>query len=140
VRLSKRANPAFTALIALALVMFACASLQPMGDLPSDGTPAEFTGVDDGEYMWTANVTPGQGYEVTVFYLDNPAPDAWILVCEEDSSDGSLGCVKIAEDMAIAGEPSLNFTAPEDGDVGIVVTGAFIGSGGKYQITLAPID
>jgi hypothetical protein len=129
----------------LALGALACITYYPQGDLPSDGTPIEFFGTDeDGEYIWSSQVEPDQIYKVTATYKDQPMAGIWIVVCDTYYDNLGSACTdELARDSDISGEPSLTFTAPDDGDVMIVVSGPSLGGSSEvpdWKIVLTPIE
>lgn len=102
----------------LALVSLACDLEASMGQLTSE--PQTFTATEGWEYDWSAEVTPGKEYEVSIATVDRSQPPVQAILhvvteelCEE--------CVFSADGLVLVDGLSTNFTATERGRVRISV-------------------
>lgn len=116
-------------LASLASAALACYTIHSMGELASDGTPIEFTGADEVEYIWRASVEPGKEYEVVLTHPVYSHMTASITVCDRplDKVEYSGMCSDniLVHHNEISEDHRARFMAPEDGDVVIVIDGIF---------------
>ncbi|MBN1121808.1 MAG: hypothetical protein JXJ17_12070 [Anaerolineae bacterium] len=125
--------------IASLLSALACAAYKPMGELPSDGTPVEFTAEGETEHTWTAHVVPGDEYVVSLSSDEYSFVQGNMDVYDEGlNSSEAIGHLATRE-SAVSSPPDVTFTAPEDGEVSIIILvygGIDYEPFGEYIVTL----